>query len=145
MNHFIEETHGKADKVFTHEDGEICDNKVYKELIRYLAAYEVVEALPQEFKDIKIGLEMSIADAVDKSNMYFTTWMKNAHTNAVTKGHAVLYREKILPPLSLVKGRISTNSTAVTGITEEAKNKFMDSWKNTTVDIETEKCKKTEN
>ena len=91
VNHYIEETHGKADKTFKHEDGQQRDNKVHKELLKYLAAYEAVESFPQEFKDIKVDLELSIADAVDKSSIYFTTWMKNANFNAITKGHAVLY------------------------------------------------------
>lgn len=64
VNHYNEETHGKADKTFKHEDGQQRDNKVHKELLKFLAAYEAVEAFPQEFKDIKVDLELSIADAV---------------------------------------------------------------------------------
>ena len=73
VNHFIEETHGKTDNVFTHEDGQKRDNKVTKEYLKYLAAFEVVEAFPPEFYNIKVDLELSIADAVDKSSVYFTT------------------------------------------------------------------------
>ena len=141
VNHYIEETHGKSNKTFKHEDGQQHDNKVYKELLKFLAAYEAVEAFPQEFKDIKVDLELSIADGVDKSGK-FTTWMKNANSNAIAKGHAVVYREKILPPLSLVKGMISTNTTAVAVISEEAKKMFMDSWENTTVDIESDNARR---
>ena len=61
--------------------------------------------------------------------------MNNANTNAKTKGHAVMYSDKILPALSLIKGKIFTNTTA---ISEDAKKKFNDAWKNTTVDCDTD-------
>ena len=111
------------------------DNKVTKEYLKFLAAFEVVEAFPLEFYNIKIDLELSIADAVDKSCVYFTTWMASALENATNKGFAVMYRDKIHQPLSLVKGKISNNSAAVNIVSEEAKKKFIESWKNTTVDI----------
>ena len=61
--------------------------------------------------------------------MYYTTWMKNAMENATTKGFTVLYREKILPALSLNKGQRSNNSAAVKIVSEEARKKFVESWK----------------
>ena len=119
------DTHGKTDKVFTHEDGQQRDNKVVKEYLKFLAAFEVVEAFPPEFNNIRVDLELSIAEAIDKSSVYFTTWMVSALTNATAKGFAVLYREKILPPLSLNKGKISNNSAAVNIVSEEANKKFI--------------------
>ena len=46
INHYIDETQGKAVKTFLHKDGQLRDNKVHKELLKFIAAYEVVEALP---------------------------------------------------------------------------------------------------
>ena len=68
--------------------------------------------------------------------------MVSALTNATAKGFAVLYREKILPPLSLNKGKIANNSAAVNIVSEEAKKKFIESWKNTTVDIEADNIRR---
>ena len=48
-NHVVEETFGKTDTVFTHEDGEERSNKVTKEFCKFMAAFEVVQALPTEF------------------------------------------------------------------------------------------------
>ena len=53
INFLIEECHGKTDKVFKHEDGTIRDNKIAKEVLKFLAAYEVIANLPPKFKDIK--------------------------------------------------------------------------------------------
>ena len=61
VNHFVEETHGKIDKVFMHEDGKQRDNKVVKEYLKFLAAFEVVEALPPDFNSIRVDLELSIS------------------------------------------------------------------------------------
>ena len=117
----MEETYGKTDKVFLYEDGQIRDNKVTKEFFKFLSVFEVVEALPAEFNHIRVDLELSISDTVEKSSVYYTTWMKNAMDNATTKGFAVLYREKILPPLSLNKGQRSNYSAAVNIVSEEAR------------------------
>ena len=65
-NHTIEETFGKTDNVFTHEDGEIRSNKVTKEFCNFMATFEVVGALPTEFDQIRVDLELSISDAVEK-------------------------------------------------------------------------------
>ena len=94
-NHFVEETYGKTDRVFLHEDG--------------------------EFDNVRVGLELSISEAIEKSSIYYTTWMTKAMENATTKGFAVLYREKILPPLSLNKGQRSNYSAAVNIVSEEAR------------------------
>ena len=68
--------------------------------------------------------------------------MRTASTNATDKGHAVIYREKILSPLSLVRGKISANTATVSVISEEAKKKFMDAWKNTTVDVDSDNARR---
>ena len=68
--------------------------------------------------------------------------MRTSSTNATAKGHAVIYREKILPPLSLVRGKISANTATVSVISEEAKKKFMDAWKNTTVDVDSDNARR---
>ena len=46
-----------------------------------------------------------------------------------------MYREKILPALSLNKNPKHNNSAAVNIVSEEAKKKFIENWKNTKVDI----------
>ena len=48
-NHAVEETFGKTDNVFMHEDGVERSYKVTKEFCKFMAAFEVVEALPTEF------------------------------------------------------------------------------------------------
>ena len=125
-NHTVEETFGKTDNVFMHEDGVERSNKVTKEFCKFMVAFEVVEALPTEFDQVREGLEISIADCVHKSSTYFTTWMEKALENATAKGHAVLYGDKILPALSLNKSYKYNNSLAVKIVSEEAKKKFID-------------------
>ena len=63
-NHVVEETFGKLDKVFIHEDGEQRSNKVTKKYMKFIAAFEVVQALPTEYDRVKEDLEISIADCV---------------------------------------------------------------------------------
>ena len=109
VNHYINKILGKSNRAFTHDDGQQRDRMVFKELMKFLAAFEVIEALPREFNDIKSDLELSIAEAVGK-------------------GHAVMCREKILPPLSVAKGKYDANTTTVAAISEEAKKMFLTSW-----------------
>ena len=72
-----------------------------KEYKKFMAAFEVVQALPAEFDRVREDLEISIAECVHKPTKFYTTWMEEAHKNATTKGHSVIYREKILPALSI--------------------------------------------
>ena len=90
----------------------------------------MVNNLPNEFKEIKTDLELSIAEAIDMPSQMFTTWMKKASENAKTKGHVVIY-DKLLPALS--KGKFTINTTEVS---DDSKKKFNETWKNTTVDCE---------
>lgn len=60
--------------------------------------------------------------------------MTEANTNAATKGHSVLYREKILPALSPNKN-FKNNSAAANVVSEETEKKFMEKWKETKLDI----------
>ena len=60
--------------------------------------------------------------------------MEEAHKNANTKGHSVIYREKILPALSQNKN-FKNNSAAMNVVSEETKKKFLEQWKATKVDI----------
>ena len=118
-NHVVEETFGKTDTVFKHEDGEERSNKVTKEYSKFMAAFEVVQALPTEYDRVREDLEISIADCVHKSSTYFTTWMAKALENATTKGHSVMYRDKILSALSLNKNPRHNNSTAINVVSEK--------------------------
>ena len=59
--------------------------------------------------------------------------MDKASENATLKGHSVLYREKILPPLAPNKN-FKNNSTEINVATEESKKKFVEKWKETQVD-----------
>ena len=53
IDHFIDENQGKSIKTFKHEDGTMRDNKVHKEQLKFIAAYEVAIRLTNEFKEIK--------------------------------------------------------------------------------------------
>ena len=59
--------------------------------------------------------------------------MENSHKNASTKGHSVIYRDKILPALN-PKKHYNNNSAAANVVSEEAKKKFLEKWRATTVD-----------
>ena len=61
--------------------------------------------------------------------------MTKALENATTKGHSVMYREKILPALTLNKNTRHNNSAAVNIVSEKAKKEFIEKWKETKVDI----------
>ena len=43
--------------IFKHEDGEERSNKVTKEYAKFMAAFEVVQALPAEFDNVRVDLE----------------------------------------------------------------------------------------
>ena len=51
INHFIDKNQGRVDKVFKHENGTMRDNKVHKEQLKFMTAYEVASSLSTEFKD----------------------------------------------------------------------------------------------
>ena len=61
--------------------------------------------------------------------------MTEAYKNATKKGHAILYREEILPALSPTRN-FKNNSVAADVISEETKKKFTEKWKETNVDID---------
>ena len=60
--------------------------------------------------------------------------MEEANNNATTKGHSVLYREKILPALAPNKN-FRNNSAATNIVSEDSKKKFLEKWKETNVDV----------
>ena len=62
--------------------------------------------------------------------------------NVTKKGFAVLYREKILPALSLNKNSRYNITAAVKVVSEEARKKFFEKWKNTTVDVEADNTRR---
>ena len=74
-----------------------------------------------------------IASYIHKPVKFYDTWMEKASENATLKGHSVLYREKILPPLTQNKN-FRNNSTEANAITEEARRKFKEKWNETQVD-----------
>ena len=51
--HIIEETFGKVDVITEQEDAVKRSNKPTKEFQKFLAAFEVVEALPAEYDKVK--------------------------------------------------------------------------------------------
>ena len=121
---WVYECYGQTDKVFKHEDGTNRDNKIAKEVLKFLASYEVVGNLPPEFREIKPDLELSIATILEKPDKMFTTWIKEANTKARDKGHAILFCEKILPALSKSKFNVNTMEA-----TSDDKAKFVEAWK----------------
>ena len=83
---------------------------------------------------VREDLEISIAERVHTPTKFYSTWMEEAHKNSSTKGHSVLYRDKILPALTLKK-HYNNNSAAMNVVSEETK-KFLEKWRATTVDTE---------
>ena len=76
--HTVEETFGQDEKVFKHEDGEDRSNKVLKEWMKFMKAFETIQSLPADPDVIKEDLEMSVADCVYNPTKYYDTWMKEA-------------------------------------------------------------------
>ena len=93
--HVVEETFGKNDTIFEQEDKVKCSNRATKEHMKFMAAFDVVESLPTEYDRVREDLEISIAECVHKPTKFYSTWMEEAHKNATTKGHSMIYREKI--------------------------------------------------
>merc|ERR1712030_49839 len=87
------------------------------------------EALPSEFDKIREELEISIANYAFKPEKFYEDWTKEASENACSKGHSVLYKDKILPQLSQVK----TYRNNTTAVTDELRKQFLDVWKETKV------------
>ena len=89
--------------------------------------------LPAEYDKVKEDLEISISSYIHNPVKFYDIWMEKASENATLKGHSVLYREKILPPLTQNKN-FRNNSTEANAITEEARRKFKEKWNETQVD-----------
>merc|ERR1712074_294280 len=129
----VEDTFGKNDVFTTQSDQQLRSNKPTKEFHKFWLAFEVVEGLPSEFDKIKEELEISIARYAFEPEKFFEEWSNEASEIACSKGHSVLFKDKILPQLSQVKN-FGNNSTAVT---DELRKQFIDAWKETRV-FETE-------
>merc|ERR1712015_313732 len=129
----VEDTFGKNNVFNTQSDQQLRSNKPTKEFHKFWLAFEVVEGLPSEFDKIKEELEISIAKYAFDPEKFFEEWTTEASTNACSKGHSVLFKDKILPQLSQTKN-FRNNTTAVT---DELRKQFIDAWKETKV-LETE-------
>jgi len=125
-----DDTFGKIDVLTTQGDKQLRSNKPTKEFQKFLLAFDVVEALLSEFDKIKEDLEISITNYMFKPEKFYDDWTKEASENACSKGHTVLYKDKILPQLSQVKS-YRNNTTGV--VTDEIKNKFHEAWIDTKV------------
>ena len=129
VNFYIEQCHGKTDKVFVYEDGETRNNKIAKEQLKFKDGYEVIANLPAEFKDVKYDLETSIAALYAKPEKSYKTWMKESGENARSKGDTQIFFDKIVPAIH--KSKFNVNTTETNG---NDKAKFMTAWKKENVD-----------
>merc|ERR1712030_178738 len=109
----IDDTFGKIDVLTTQADKQLRSNKPTKEFQKFMLAFNVVEALPSEFDKIREELEMSITKYMFKPEKFYEDWTVEASEAACSKGHSVLYKDKILPQLSQVKS-YRNNTTGVT-------------------------------
>ena len=133
-SHVIEETFGKVDITTEQSDGVKRSNKMTKEFQKFLAAFEVVEALPAEYDKLKEDMEISISSYIYKSVKFYDKWIEEANEKASVKGHTVLFNEKILPALAPNKN-FRNNSTEFNAVTEEARRLFKEKWNETPVDV----------
>merc|ERR1712105_199787 len=117
----IDDTFGKIDVLTTQGDKQLRSNKPTKEFQKFLLAFDVVEALPSGFYKIREELEISITKYMFKPEKFYEDWTKETSETACSKGHTVLYKDKILPQLSQVKS-FRNNTTGV--VTDEVKKKF---------------------
>ena len=70
-SHVIEETFGKIDITTEQQDGVKRTNKMTKEFQKFLAAFEVVEALPAEYDKLKEDMEISITGYIYKPVKFY--------------------------------------------------------------------------
>ena len=124
-SHIVDEIFGKVDITTKQEDSIERSNKPTKEFQKFLLGFEVVEALPAEYDKVREDLEISISSYIFKPKKFFDKWTEEADTNATTKGHTVMFKDKILPPLAQTKS-FRNNTTSV--ITDEARKKFREQW-----------------
>ena len=96
-SNIVDETFGQVDISFDQSDGVNRSNKPNKEFQRFLLAFEVVEALPNEYDKLKEDLEISITGYIFKPTKFHDEWIEEASENASSKGHTVLFKEKLLP------------------------------------------------
>ena len=120
----VEETFGKADVVTKQTDGMERSNKPTKEYEKFRLAFELIEALPQEYDNTREDLVMNVTNYMYNPIIFYDDWVKEAEKKATNKGHVVLFKEKILPPLTQAK--FSNNTAGV--LTSEARSKFMEHW-----------------
>jgi hypothetical protein len=109
-----------------HSDNVKRDNKGTKEFHKFKLCFDIVDSLPSEFDKITEDLLLSITKYVYEPTKSFEEWTQEACTNACSKGHTVLYKEKIVPQLT--QGKTYRNNTTSV-ITEESRKEFYDLWK----------------
>ena len=70
-SNIVDETFGKAD-IYTDQSDEVSrSNKPNKEFQKFLLAFEVVEALPNEYDKLKEDLEISITGYIFKPTKFY--------------------------------------------------------------------------
>ena len=52
-SNIVEETFGQSEKVFQHEDSEQRSNKVTKEWMKFIRAFETIQALPSKYDRVE--------------------------------------------------------------------------------------------
>ena len=140
-SHVIEETFSKVDITTEQSDGVKRSNKMTKEFQKFLAAFEVVEALPAEYDKLKEDMEISISSYIYKPVKFYDKWIEEASEKASTKGHTVLFNEKILPALAPNKS-FRNNSAEFNAAIEEARKLFKEHWSKITVDTEADDARR---
>merc|ERR1711874_235830 len=99
----VEDAFGKTDVCTMHSDKIKRDNKGTKEFHKFRLCFDIVDSLPSEFDKLTEDLLLSITTYVYEPTKSFEEWTKEACENACTKGHTVLFKEKIVPQLTQAK------------------------------------------
>ena len=114
---------------------------ILKEWLKFMKAFEIIQALPTEWEALREDLEISISTYAHNTTKFYETWMTEAYTNASNKGYALLFKERNLPALVLKK-EFKNNSIATNVVSEESKKKFKEAWEKTVMDIEADNIRK---
>ena len=78
-SNIVDETFGKADISTKQEDEIERSNKPTKEFQKFLLAFEVVEALPNEYDRVKEDLEISITSYIFKPTKFYDKWTEETN------------------------------------------------------------------
>ena len=78
-------------------------NRAVKEYEKFRLAFEIAEALPVDYDRTREDLVTGLTKNMYTPTISFKAWVKEAENTISSKGNSVLFKDKILLPLTQTK------------------------------------------